>query len=318
MELHKGEKCSSAENLLHPAIIQNIGVNVLKRSIIAATATFVALTASAGFATTFAATTPATNLTYTVKAGDTLYKIATAEHVSLAALESANPQITNVASIYPGETIHLPLSVYTVQPGDTLYKIAVANGVSLAAIQSANPQISNYNNLSVGQTVNIPATSTPATASSTPTASSTSPSQTATSPSSIAAERQSIVTYGESLIGTPYAWGGDTPSAGFDCSGLVEYVYQHAGITLPRESHDQATIGTPVSQSALQPGDLLFFQDTDSNASLYANHVTHVGIYIGNGAMLESSSSKGVIIVQNVFSNSYYTSHYYGARNVIG
>jgi peptidoglycan DL-endopeptidase LytE len=89
---------------------------------------------------------------------------------------------------------------------------------------------------------------------------------------------------------------------------------------LPRESHDQATVGTPVSPSDLQPGDLLFFKDTDSLASNYANQVTHVGIYIGNGSMVESTSvnNKGITIIHNVFSNSYYVSHYYGARNVIG
>ncbi|GMA63403.1 NlpC/P60 family protein [Alicyclobacillus fastidiosus] len=211
---------------------------------------------------------------------------------------------------------------YTMQPGDTMYKISVAQHVSLSALESANPQITNYKNIRVGQVINIP-TSTTVTAhlaTAGKTASTVTGSITSGA-SSTSTERQNILTYAKSLIGTPYAWGGDTPSSGFDCSGFVEYVYGHFGVTLPRESHDQATVGQPVSQSALQPGDLLFFKDTDSSAALYSNHVTHVGIYMGNGAMIESSSSnnnEGVVVVQNVFSNPYYTAHYYGARNVLG
>lgn len=263
--------------------------------------------AATGIGVTFAAST-----SYTVQSGDTLYKIASAEGVSLAALEASNPQIANPTNIYPGETLYLP-SLYTVESGDTLYKIAVANNVSLSALESANPQITNYTNLLVGQHIFIPVS---ASSTSNTDASSTSASSTA----STAATAQNIISYAKQFIGTPYVWGGDSPSTGFDCSGFVEYVYGHFGITLPRESHDQATVGTPVAESALQPGDLLFFSDTDSYASEYANQVTHVGIYIGNGSMIEASSAnndEGVVIVNNVFGNSYYVSHYYGARRVI-
>lgn len=84
--------------------------------------------------------------------------------------------------------------------------------------------------------------------------------------------------------GTPYVWGGTTPS-GFDCSGLTQYVYARWGIAIPRTSEEQATIGAPVASLAnAQPGDLLFFAGSDGTASSPG----HVGIYVGNGEMIDS------------------------------
>lgn len=279
----------------------------MKRGIITMAASLLTL-ATTGIGAVFAATS-----SYTVQSGDTFYKISVSQGVPLAALEASNPQISNPTNITPGETLYLP-TTYQIAPGDTLYKIASAHGVTLTALERANPQITNYTNLTIGQTLFIPTYSTystPAAVASTSTASTTGSTTTL---------GQAIINYAEQYIGTPYVWGGNSPSTGFDCSGFVQYVYGHFGITLPRESHDQATVGTSVSQAALQPGDLLFFTDTDALASEYANHVTHVGIYIGNGAMIESATAnndEGVVIVNNVFSNPYYVSHYYGARNVL-
>ncbi|WP_023625154.1 C40 family peptidase, partial [Clostridium tyrobutyricum] len=64
---------------------------------------------------------------------------------------------------------------------------------------------------------------------------------------------QEIVNYAQNFLGVPYVWGGTNPS-GFDCSGLVQYVYAHFGISLPRTSQDQQKVGTPVSRANLQPG----------------------------------------------------------------
>jgi len=105
---------------------------------------------------------------YTVRSGDTLSGIASSHHVSLAALEAANHQITNFNSIFPGETIHLPgsstptttpskpASNYTVRAGDTLSGIAASHHVSLAALEAANRQIANPNRISIGQVIHIP------------------------------------------------------------------------------------------------------------------------------------------------------------------
>lgn len=89
----------------------------------------------------------------------------------------------------------------------------------------------------------------------------------------------SLVSNALQFIGTPYAWGGTTP-AGFDCSGLVWYAAKMAGISLPRTSQAQSTLGTQVSLSELQPGDLVFWGGVGS--------AHHVGIYIGNGSYVHA------------------------------
>lgn len=119
---------------------------------------------------------------------------------------------------------------------------------------------------------------------------------------------QQIIDNAKKLLGTPYVWGGTTPS-GFDCSGFVQYVFRQSGISLPRTTTEQCKVGTYVSKSDLQPGDLVFLQNT------YREGVSHVGIYIGDGKMIHASSSKGV--VTSSLSTSYYTQHYHSARRVI-
>ena len=83
----------------------------------------------------------------------------------------------------------------------------------------------------------------------------------------IEATRTQIIETAKLYIGTPYVYGGSTPS-GFDCSGFVKYVYEKSGITLPRTSSSQATVGTYVSRENLQPGDIVCF-----GSSSYINHV---------------------------------------------
>ena len=116
-----------------------------------------------------------------------------------------------------------------------------------------------------------------------------------------------IVADAKKYLGVPYVWGGTTPS-GFDCSGLTFYVMRENGISIPRTSETQYTAGTYVSRSNLQPGDLVFFENT------YREGISHVGIYVGNGQFIHAASS-GVIISN--LSSSYYDSRYYGARRVI-
>ena len=86
--------------------------------------------------------------------------------------------------------------------------------------------------------------------------------------------------------GAPYQWAAEGPSS-FDCSGLVYWAYLQHGRTLPRSSRSQSTVGSPVSTSAMQPGDLLFFYSP----------VSHVGIYVGGGEMVHSPQSGDVVKV---------------------
>src|SRR5262249_7069653 len=104
-------------------------------------------------------------------------------------------------------------------------------------------------------------------------------------------------------IGVPYQWGGATP-AGFDCSGLVAYVYAQLGITLPHSAAAQYGLGTPVSQSQLQPGDLVFFDS-----------LAHVGIYIGGGQFVHAPHTGTFVRIQSL-SDAWYASRYVGARRV--
>ncbi|SPF38778.1 NlpC/P60 family protein [Candidatus Desulfosporosinus infrequens] len=123
----------------------------------------------------------------------------------------------------------------------------------------------------------------------------------------VAGGAQQILSFAAQFQGLPYVWGGTTPSPGFDCSGYVQYVYQHAGISLNRTSEQQFNDGVPVSRSELQPGDIVFFHTYSSGAS-------HVGIYAGNNTMLDSSNGG---VSYDDMTNSYWASRYLGARRVV-
>lgn len=90
---------------------------------------------------------------------------------------------------------------------------------------------------------------------------------------------EDIVNYAKTFLGIRYTWGGNTPAEGFDCSGLIKYVFAHYGHSTPRVSRDQAKHGTAVSMDALQPGDLVYFGN---------GTVSHIGIYVGGNQMLHA------------------------------
>ncbi|WP_339248746.1 C40 family peptidase [Paenibacillus sp. FSL R10-2796] len=108
-------------------------------------------------------------------------------------------------------------------------------------------------------------------------------------------------------IGVAYKTGG-TSTAGFDCSGFTKYVFKNVGLTLPRTSKAQYSVGTAVSKSNLRSGDLVFF-------NTLGNGVSHVGIYVGNGKFAQSSSSRGVTITS--LSQTYWANRYVGAKRVM-
>lgn len=115
----------------------------------------------------------------------------------------------------------------------------------------------------------------------------------------------SAVAAAQSQIGKPYVTAGVGPN-GFDCSGLTQWAFRQAGISLPRTSWSQFTVGSPVSRANIQAGDLVFFNTSGGGAS-------HVGIATSNGTVI-SATSHGVM--QHSISDSYWGSHYVGARRV--
>ena len=97
--------------------------------------------------------------------------------------------------------------------------------------------------------------------------------------------QEAVVAYAESQIGTPYVYGGDTPKTGFDCSGLVVWAYGLAGVAVPRVANDQWHDEPHVALDALVPGDLVFFGSGTASGNTVADHV---GIYIGDSAMVDA------------------------------
>ena len=120
-----------------------------------------------------------------------------------------------------------------------------------------------------------------------------------------------IVQEAHRLLGYPYVWGAHNPSTGFDCSGLVYYLYQkHAGVNLNRSSYQMVNNGYQVSRNALKPGDLLLFNSGGNS------RISHVGLYIGNGEMIHSSTpSTGVI--KSSITSGYFANTFVTARRII-
>jgi len=120
---------------------------------------------------------------------------------------------------------------------------------------------------------------------------------------------QNIVDYAKKFLGVKYVWGGSTPK-GFDCSGFVKYVYSNFGVTLNRVSADQAKQGTTVKKENLQPGDLVFF-----NTSGGGSRINHVGMYIGEGKFIQSSSASSGVVISDI-TKGFYSNTFVTAKRV--
>ena len=117
---------------------------------------------------------------------------------------------------------------------------------------------------------------------------------------------QAVVRDALSMRGIPYRWGEETPERGFDCSGLVQYVYGRHGINLPRTAYLMAHALPELDSGMRQPGDLVFFNTTGKPYS-------HVGIYMGGGRFVHASSSKGQVTVSEL-DTPFWTRHFLGMR----
>lgn len=107
---------------------------------------------------------------------------------------------------------------------------------------------------------------------------------------------QKAVDTARAQVGKPYEYGGAGPNS-YDCSGLTQYAYRAAGIELPHSSRSQSEMGTPVARADLRPGDLVFFYEP----------VSHVGIYVGNGQMVDAGTEETGVVQRSVDMEGYNT-----------
>ncbi|MEA2641812.1 MAG: hypothetical protein QOF51_3206 [Chloroflexota bacterium] len=121
---------------------------------------------------------------------------------------------------------------------------------------------------------------------------------------------QDVASFARTLTGIVYAWGGTSPATGFDCSGLVWYVYRQFGVTLGRDSTAQAYNGTAVGRDQLEPGDVILFANT------YTSGISHTGIYIGDGQFVHAVQP-GVSSQIASLSDGYWGRDYAGARRIL-
>jgi cell wall-associated NlpC family hydrolase len=109
------------------------------------------------------------------------------------------------------------------------------------------------------------------------------------------ASRDALVSYAKQWVGvTPYVYGGTSLTTGADCSGFIQACYANAlGMSVPRDSRSQASGGTEISESELQPGDLVFYNGGGST-------INHVAMYIGGGQVVHASNASVGTIISNM------------------
>ena len=191
----------------------------------------------------------------------------------------------SAAATFGASAVVAHADTVTVKSGDTLYKIAQKYHTSVSSLAQKN-NISNPNRIYVGQKIKTSSSSTPIHTDTKPNNGSTINTNTSANSSSAATKAAKLA---KKFIGSSYTWAGATPS-GFDCSGLVTYVYAQYGISLPHQSAALASTTTRISTSQAKAGDLLFW----TNAS---GRVYHVAISLGNGTYVNAlNENHGVII----------------------
>ncbi|AEJ43918.1 NLP/P60 protein [Alicyclobacillus acidocaldarius subsp. acidocaldarius Tc-4-1] len=269
----------------------------------------------------------ASSATYTVRAGDSLYKIAAKFHVTVHQLELWNHLSSDV--IHPGQVLVISpggstsasssapssarsgASTYVVQPGDSLWSISEKFHISMSQLEAWNG-LTSSSAIHPGQSLRVSKPQSLSSSANSAVQQASLSSRGSSPGSSNASLTQSalgfaVADYARTFLGDPYEWGANGPSA-FDCSGFIQYVYAHFYIQLPRTSYAQYGVGVPISEGNLQPGDIVFF-DT------YGSGPSHDGIYLGNGQFINAASTSVEI---DSLSDPYWADHYIGARRVIG
>ena len=122
--------------------------------------------------------------------------------------------------------------------------------------------------------------------------------------------RAALISFAKQYIGTRYTYGGKSPSAGFDCSGFVYYVFKQYGYTLNPGASNQMNQVTVINRASLQPGDLVFFNDGS------ATRASHVGIYIGGDQFIHAVRPGKTLTITSM-NESYYSKYFVGGGRVL-